>query len=465
MLIFACEKIKLGEVIPLDWEKTEERLNKLLDSGRHSELRGALMMLNEVDIAKFMEGLDKEKLLLVFRVLPKDISADVFAYMSNEQKQALIESIGDNEIRSLIEDMFLDDAVDFLEELPANVVKRILQNTNESTRNLINQFLRYPENSAGSLMTIEYVELHKGTTVKQAMDIIRKTGMDKETIYTLYILDEARHLVGTLALRTLILAQDDALVEDLMDDHPVFVHTLDDQEKVAEAVREYDLMTIPVVDTEERMVGIITVDDVMDVIEDENTEDFEKMAALTPSDDQYLKTSPWKLALNRIPWLLILATIGIFTGMIITNYEDLLAQTSVVLTACIPMLMDTGGNCGAQTSTLIIRGITLGEISFSDIFKALWKEFRVSLIVGLVLFAFTFARVIIVNAASVTVALTVSLALFCTVVISKVLGCTLPLCAKKLGFDPAVMASPLITTIVDLTSLTIYFGIASAILL
>ena len=448
----------------MDWEKTEERLNKLLDSGRHSELRGALMMLNEVDIAKFMEGLDKEKLLLVFRVLPKDISADVFAYMSNEQKQALIESIGDNEIRSLIEDMFLDDAVDFLEELPANVVKRILQNTNESTRNLINQFLRYPENSAGSLMTIEYVELHKGTTVKQAMDIIRKTGMDKETIYTLYILDEARHLVGTLALRTLILAQDDALVEDLMDDHPVFVRTLDDQEKVAEAVREYDLMTIPVVDTEERMVGIITVDDVMDVIEDENTEDFEKMAALTPSDDQYLKTSPWKLALNRIPWLLILATIGIFTGMIITNYEDLLAQTSVVLTACIPMLMDTGGNSGSQASVTIIRGLSLHELQFSDLFRVQWKEFRISILCGLSMAAVNFVKLLVLDRLDPQVAAVVCVTLIFTVILAKQIGSICPMLAEKLGLDPALMASPLITTIVDVTSLSIYLCLAKVFL-
>lgn len=451
----------------MDWDKTEERLQTLLQAGRHSELRGALMMLNEVDIAKFMEGLDKEKLLLVFRVLPKDISADVFAYMSNEQKQTLIESIGDNEIRSLIEDMFLDDAVDFLEELPASVVKRVLQNTSEGTRNLINQFLRYPENSAGSIMTIEYLELHAGTTVRQAMDIIKKTGLDKETVYTLYIIDDARHLIGTLALRTMILADDDVKVETLMNPHPVYVHTLDDQEKVADTVREYDVMSIPVVDNEERLVGIITADDIMDVIEEENTEDFEKMAALTPSSgDEYLKTSPWKLALNRIPWLLLLATVAIFTGLIITNYEDLLqnAAMGIVLTSCIPMLMDTAGNCGAQSSTLIIRGIALGEIQFKDLLKTLWKELRVALIVGGVLFVFTFARVMLVNQATAEVALIVSLALFCTVILAKALGCVLPLVAKKLGFDPALMASPLITTIVDLTSLTIYFGIATTIL-
>ena len=450
----------------MDWEIMEQRLMNLLNSGKHSELRGALMMLNEVDIARFMETLDKEKLLLTFRILPKDISADVFAYMSAEQKQTLVESIGDNEIRSLIEDMFLDDTVDFLEELPANVVKRVLQNTSEGKRNLINQFLRYPENSAGSLMTIEYMELKRGLTVREAMGVIRKTGLDKETIYTLYIIDQARHLIGTIALRSLILAEDDTLIDTLMNTNIIAVKTLDDQEKVAETVREYDLMTIPVVDNEDRLVGIITADDVMDVIEDENTEDFEKMAALTPSEDEYLKMSPWQLAKNRLPWLLLLATVAIFTGMIITGYEDVLNKTAmgIVLTACIPMLMDTGGNCGAQASTLMIRGIALGEIEFKDIGKALWKELRVGMIIGAVLFAFTFARVYFINQASIAVCFIVSISLFCTVLMSKSLGCVLPLTAKRLGFDPALMASPLITTIVDMTSLIVYFSIATAVL-
>ena len=450
----------------MEWEKMVERLTALLNTGKHSELRGALMMLNEVDIAHFMESLDREKLLLCFRVLPKDVSADVFTYMSADQKQTLIESIGDNEIRSLIEDMFLDDTVDFLEELPANVVRRVLQNTSEEKRNLINQFLRYPENSAGSLMTIEYMELKTGLNVRQAMNEIRKTGLDKETIYTLYIIDSARRLIGTLALRTLILSEDDVLIDSLMDTNIISVRTMDDQEKVAETVREYDLMTIPVVDNENRLVGIITADDIMDVIEDENTEDFEKMAALTPSEDEYLKTSPWKLAKNRLPWLLLMATVAIFTGMIITNYEDVLNSTAmgIVLTACIPMLMDTGGNCGAQASTLIIRGIALGEIEFKDLGKALWKEFRVALIVGAILAIFTFLRVRFINQATVPIALIVAVSLYCTVILAKALGCALPLFAKKVGFDPALMASPLITTVVDMASLTIYFTIATAVM-
>ena len=451
----------------MEWEAIQNRLNMLLEKGRHGELRGAMMMLNEVDIAQYMEGLDKEKLLLVFRILPKDISADVFSYMSDEQKQTLIESIGDQEIRALIDDMFLDDAVDFLEEMPSSVVRRVLQTADAEKRELINQFLRYPEYSAGSLMTIEYLEFFSDVTVRGAMDIIRREGLDKETIYTLYIVDATHHLIGTLALRKMILASEDTVLADIMDRHPVFVHTLDDQEKVAEVVRHYDLMAIPVVDKEDRLVGIITADDIMDVIEEETTEDFEKMAALTPSEDEYLKTSPFKLAMNRIPWLLLMAVIAIFTGMIITHYEDVLssnAAVGIILTACIPMLMDTGGNCGAQSSTLVIRGLSLGQITLKDFFKALWKEFRVALIVGAVLFAFTLCRVRFINGAEWSVSFVVAAALFCTIMLAKALGCAMPMLAKRLGLDPALMASPMITTVVDMSSLFIYFTIAKAVL-
>ena len=459
----------------MEWSAIEKRLNDLLEKGRHGELRGAMMMLNEVDVAQYMETLDKDKLLLVFRILPKDISADVFSYMSAEQKQTLIECIGDQEISSLIDGMFLDDAVDFLEELPAGVVKRVLQSATPEKRNLINQFLRYPENSAGSLMTIEYLEFHGEDTVRQAMDIIRKEGLDKETIYTLYIIDGTHHLIGTLALRKMILASEDTVLSTIMDRNTVSVHTLDDQEQVADLVRRYDLMAIPVVDKEDRLVGIITADDIMDVIEEETTEDFEKMAALTPSDDEYLKTTPIKLAMNRIPWLLVMAIIAIFTGWIITSYEDVLnavGSVGIILTSCIPMLMDTGGNCGAQSSTLIIRGLSLGQITLKDFFKALWKEFRVSIIVGAVLFAFTFVRVLYINplfmedGTGITwqVAFVVSAALFCTIMLAKALGCAMPMLAKKLKLDPALMASPMITTVVDMSSLFIYFNIAKLVL-
>lgn len=448
---------------PMEWEAIKKRLDSLLAPGKHGELRGAMMMLNEVDIAQYMETLDKEQLLHVFRILPKDISSDVFSYMEPEQKQLLVESIGDQEVSALMDDMYLDDAVDFLEELPASVVKRVLQSTPVEKRNLINQFLRYPEYSAGSIMTIEYLEFHEGDTVREAMNIIKKVGLDKETIYTLYIIDKARRLIGTLALRKMILAQEDAVLSDMMDRNPVFVHTTDDQEKVADTVRHYDVMAIPVVDTEKRLVGIITADDVMDVIEEENTEDFEKMAGLMPSEDEYLKTSAFRLALNRIPWLLIMAAVAVFTGMIIKGFEDVLA-TSIVLASCIPMLMNTGGNCGSQASTLIIRGIALGEIDFRDLFRALWKEFRVGVMVGAVLSVFIFLLVTFIYGAAFSEALVVALSLYATVLIAKGLGCTLPLLAKKVGFDPALMASPLITTLVDATALTIYFLIATMIL-
>lgn len=447
----------------MEWEAIKKRLDSLLAPGKHGELRGAMMMLNEVDIAQYMETLDKEQLLHVFRILPKDISSDVFSYMEPEQKQLLVESIGDQEVSALMDDMYLDDAVDFLEELPASVVKRVLQSTPVEKRNLINQFLRYPEYSAGSIMTIEYLEFHEGDTVREAMNIIKKVGLDKETIYTLYIIDKARRLIGTLALRKMILAQEDAVLSDMMDRNPVFVHTTDDQEKVADTVRHYDVMAIPVVDMEKRLVGIITADDVMDVIEEENTEDFEKMAGLMPSEDEYLKTSAFRLALNRIPWLLIMAAVAVFTGMIIKGFEDVLA-TSIVLASCIPMLMNTGGNCGSQASTLIIRGIALGEIEFRDLFRALWKEFRVGVMVGAVLSVFIFLLVTFIYGAAFSEALVVALSLYATVLIAKGLGCTLPLLAKKVGFDPALMASPLITTLVDATALTIYFLIATMIL-
>ncbi|MBE5783490.1 MAG: magnesium transporter [Clostridiales bacterium] len=448
----------------MEWEAVEKRLNDLLHSGKKEELRGAMRMLHEADIAQYMENLDQDQLLKVFRILPKDISADVFSYMSPEQRQLLIESIGDQEIRALVDDMFLDDAVDFLEELPAGVVRRVLQSAAPEKRQLINQFLRYPEDSAGSIMTIEYLEFHRGDTVKKAMETIREVGLDKETIYTLYILDKNRGLIGTLPLRKMILAREDAELSEMMEANPISVFTTDSKEKVAEVVRRYDLMAIPVVDRENRLVGIITADDVMDVIEEKNTEDFERMAALTPSEDEYLRTSPFKLALNRIPWLLIMAAVAMLTGMIIDSYEGLLKNASIVLTSCIPMLMNTGGNCGSQASTLMIRGIALGEIRFQDIFRAAWKELRVGLMVGAVLFLFTFLLVFLIYQAPPQVALIVALALYCTVLIAKALGCMLPLCAKKVGFDPALMASPLITTLVDAASLTIYFAIATMIL-
>ena len=452
----------------MEFEKMKSRLDHLLESQRHGELRGALMMLNEVDIAEYMQTLDKDKLLMVFRILPKDISSDVFAYMDNDQRQTLIESIGDTEVAKLVDDMFIDDAVDFLEELPAGVVKRVLQNTDVKRRNLINQFLRYPENSAGSIMTIEYCEFHTGITVSQAMAELKRTGIDKETIYTLYIIDDQRHLVGIVPLRKMILADDSTLVDALMDTGVISVTTLDDQETVAESVRKYDLMSIPVVDTEGRLVGIITVDDIVDVIEEENTEDFEKMAALVPSDSEYLKTSPFKLALNRIPWLLVLMVSAMVTGGIITSFEGLLNSSAVgiILTSCIPMMMDTGGNCGSQVSTLVIRGMALGEIEFRDLPRVLWKELRVAVLVGAILALVNFVRLLAFGGAGITpiISFVVAISMFATVLFAKTIGAVLPMVAKKAHLDPALMASPLITTIVDACSLTILFSIATALL-
>ena len=457
----------------MDFEKIRARLDKLVAEGRKGELRGALSMLNEVDIAEYMEELDNEKMLMVFRLLPKDIAADVFAYMDADQRQRVIEAMDDNEAVRLVDDMFIDDAVDFLEELPAGVVKRVLKGCDAQKRALINQFLRYPENSAGSIMTIEYMELHVGTTVGEAMAEIRRTGLDKETIYTLYVLDAQRKLLGTLPLRKLLLAQDEVKVETLMNQQFVCVHTTDDQELVADTVRKYDLISIPVVDHEERMIGIITIDDIVDVIEEENTEDFEKMAAMLPSEDEYLKTGVLTLAKNRMPWLLFLMISAIFTGMIITHYEVALKTSAfgVVLTACIPMLMGAGGNCGSQASTLTIRGLALGEVELKDIFKLLWKEVRVGLVVGAVLSLVTFALYTFwlgdmdaTIAQRIPTALTIAVAVYITVIVAKAIGCTLPLLAKAVHLDPALMASPLITTIVDICSLLVLFSVATEVL-
>ena len=444
----------------MDFERICVKLNALLDAGKKAELRGALNMLNEVDIAEYLQTLDNDKMLLVFRLLPKDISAEIFSYMDADQQARIIDALGDEEAVRILDDMFIDDAVDFLEELPAGVVKRILKNCDENKRALINQFLRYPENSAGSIMTIEYMDFHVGTTVGQAMDAIRQNAPDKETINTLYILDDRRVLLGTVALRKLLLSADDRKVEQLMNTQVISVRTTDDQELVADTVRKYDLLSIPVVDHENRMVGIITVDDIVDVIEEENTEDFEKMAAMLPSDDTYLKTSVLTLAKNRLPWLLILMISALFTGQIITHFEKVLesaAGLGVALVASIPMLMDTGGNCGSQASTLAIRGLALGEIEPKNI----WKELRVALILGVVLASVNFLRIFFLTSYGTNVALIVSLTMFCTIIIAKLIGCSLPLLAKAIHLDPALMASPLITTLVDAASLTILFTIAT----
>ena len=444
----------------MNWEQIEERLDRLLAESRHGQLRGALMILNPVDIAGYLKKLNKEKLLLLFRILPKDVSADVFSYMDAEQRQQLVESIADAEITALIDEMFVDDAVDFLEELPANAVKRVLQNTEPHTRAIINQFLKYPENSAGSLMTIEYCEVSPDMNVRDALRSIMETGVDKETVYTLYMLDAQRHLIGYVPLHKALVVTEETPLIKLMEPGVITVNTMDDQEVVADTVRKYHLLTIPVVDGEGRMVGIITSDDVMDVIEEENTEDIEKMAGLAPAEQPYFKTRLLTLTTNRLPWLMILMFTSIISGSIISRFESVLA-VNILLSASIPMLMDTGGNCGQQVASLMIRGIALGEVRFSDILRVLWIEMRVGFLIGLALSSVTFVRLLLLNQATFMMAGVISASLFATVVIAKGFGSTLPLLAKRIGLDPAMAASPLITTLVDAASLFIFFTIAS----
>ncbi len=439
-------------------------LIRLLQEGKIAAFKKLSLECPPVDIAEGIDELEDADLTLrFFRLLPKDISADVFSYLSAEQQEIIIGSFSGLEMRHLIDDMFADDAVDFLEEMPANIVTKVLQNTSAQTRDVINHLLSYPENSAGSLMTIEYVDLHEYFTVRKAMDHIRRTGVEKETVYTCYVVDPQRKLLGTVSLRKLIIAPETAIIRDIMDPAVVFAYTHDDQEKVAEDFRRYDLMSLPVCDNEMRLVGIITVDDIVDVIQEENTEDFEKMAAITPSDEEYMKSSAWTLAKNRVPWLLLLMISATFTGAIITHFEHVLAAM-VILTSFIPMLMDTAGNSGAQTTTMVIRGMALGEVEPSDLWRVIWKEFRVALICGAILAIVNFARLMLISHQPFFVSLTVSLSIQCTVILAKMVGCILPMVAKKLKLDPAIMAAPMITTIVDACALLVYFGLAKAFL-
>ncbi|MCR1975615.1 magnesium transporter, partial [Clostridium sporogenes] len=378
-------------------------------------------------------------------------------------QQYIIQSITHEEMTTIIDQLYFDDVIDLLEEMPANIVKKILLNTDDKKRKLINQFLRYEEDSAGSIMTIEFVDLKKEMTVEQAIERIRKTGVDKQTINTCYVIDKNRKLEGIISIRRLILSNKDVLIKDIMKENYVSINTFDDQEYVANQFKKYDLVSMPVVDKEHRLVGIITIDDIVDIIDQENTEDFHKMAAMEPSEEEYLKTGVFELAKHRIIWLLVLMISATFTGNIIRKSEDVL-QSVVILASFIPMLMDTGGNSGSQSSTLVIRGLALGEIKLKDIFKVMWKEFRVSVVVGIVLSIVNFLRVYFIEKVSFMVSITVCISLFFTVVLAKVVGGILPIVAKKLKLDPAIMASPLITTIVDAVALLIYFGIAKMLL-
>ncbi len=441
----------------------QAQILELIEQKKYIQLKKILSETNEVDIAEILDPLDKNTTLLIFRMLPKDLAVDVFAHFSTEQQRDIINAVTDKELKYILDELFFDDMIDLIEEMPANVVNKILQNSTQDERKLINQFLKYPADSSGSIMTIEYVELKKTMTVKEALAHIKEVGLNRETIYTCYITDKNRKLEGIVSLRTLVVSPEDELLTDLMETDVISVNTHDDQETVAGVFKKYGFLALPVVDGENRLTGIITVDDIMDVMEQEVTEDFQRMAAMAPSEEAYLETSVFNLAKHRITWLLILMVSATFTGKIITNFENVLQQL-VVLTAFIPMLMDTGGNAGSQSSTLIIRGLATGEITLHDGWKVLWKEFRISLLVGVALAFVNFLKNIYLDKVGFWVALTVSVTLVVTVVSSKLVGGLLPILAKKLNIDPAIMAGPLITTIVDALSLMVYFSIASMIM-
>ncbi len=442
----------------------------LLEGKNFRALKAKLAEANEVDVAEFMEELPLDRTLLVFRMLPKEMASDVFANLESEHQEAIIGAATDREVSELIEDLNVDDAVDMLEELPANVVKRVLKTARPDTRKVINQFLNYPESSVGSIMTAEFIDLKKTMTVGQAVTRIRRSGDESESIYTCYVVDERRVLEGVLTLRELLLARDEEVVGELMETGVITAHTTEDQEEAVVRMMKYDFISLPVVDQEGRLVGIVTVDDVMDVMEEEATEDIEKMAAITPTDKPYLKMTPVEIWKARIPWLLLLMVSATFTGMIISSFESALARW-VALTAFIPMLMDTGGNTGSQASVTVIRALSIGDLEFSDLPRVIWKELRVAVLCAAALAVVNFAKIQLVDIlfmgnTSVTtpIAVVVCLTLAFTVVCAKLVGCCLPMLAKKLGFDPAVMASPFITTIVDALSLMIYFQIANGVL-
>ena len=440
-----------------------ETVAELLEEKKFAQTREILGEMNPADIGELFNELDEKQFMLAFRLLPKETAAEVFVEIDPDLQEQLIVGFSDNELREVLDELFLDDAVDLVEEMPANVVKRILSHTDPDTRKMINSLLKYPKDSAGSLMTIEYVSLRTGMTVEEAFLRIRRTGIDKETIYTCYVTDDNRHLLGVVTVKALLLSDYEDVIDDIMEDNVICALTNDDKESVAQKFSHYGLIALPVVDSENRLVGIVTFDDAIDVMEEEATEDIEKMAAITPGDKPYIKTGVFETWLRRIPWLLLLMISATFTGKIISSFEEALAA-QVALTAFIPMLMDTGGNCGSQASVSVIRGLSLGEIKIGDILSVIWKEIRVALLCGIVLGIATFGKIILLDGYGVQLALVVSITLVATVFIAKVVGCTLPILAKCAHLDPAVMASPFITTIVDALALVIYFQIAANLL-
>lgn len=447
----------------LELEELEEQFKELIKNKKLKEAKALIENLNEVDVATLIDKLDPTTGTVVFRMLPKDIAADVFANFDSEQQQAIIRSSTDAEIKGIMDELYFDDKVDMLEEMPSNVVNSLLKYSAPEERNLINQFLKYPENSAGSLMTIEYVSLKKEMTVEESFRKIKREGIDKETIYTLYVTDNYRRLIGILSLRELIVAPAETRINDLMRSEVVYVHTHDDQEDVANLFRKYGFEAIPVVDNEKRIVGIITYDDIIDIIEEEINEDFQIMAAITPSEDEYLESGVFNLAKHRIMWLMVLMISSTITQRIIAGYESYLYSV-VGLSTFIPMLMDTGGNSGSQSSTLVIRGLATGDVKPKDWYKVMWKEFRIAVVVGIVLSIISYFKIIYFDKMPNNIALTVSLTLIFAVMTAKVVGGILPIAAHKLKLDPAIMASPLITTIADATSLIVYFVLAQNII-
>ncbi len=447
-------------------EKQSDELMELLDSRHMKELQLRLEDMNEFDVAEFLTEIDDNRMPMVFRLLSKETAADVFANFEAPEQEQIINSITDSELSAIVEELYVDDAVDMMEELPANVVKRVMRAATPETRNLINQYLNYPENSAGSIMTAEFVDLKKYMNVREAFARIRRIGEDKETIYICFVTSADRKLEGVVSVKELLLSDDDTVIEDIMDTNIIFAMTHDDQEEVSEKISDYDLMAIPVVDKEGRLVGIVTVDDIIDVMEQETTEDFAIMAAMTPSDKPYSRTGAFDMWRLRVPWLMFLMLSATFTSMIINSFEDALAVQAVLI-GFIPMLMGTGGNSGAQASTAVIRSLSIGDTEPADVLSVIWKELRVSILCGITLAAVNFAKMLLVDqmllnnpAVTITVAAVVSLAIVFIVMFAKVVGSTLPILAEKIGVDPAVMANPLISTITDAVSLLIYFEIA-----
>ena len=444
-----------------------ETIKVLLEEKKYSTLRDILTTMKPFDIAAVFEELQDEKTPILFRILPKELAAETFVEMDEDTQEFLIHGFSDNELKEVVDELFVDDAVDLIEEMPANVVKRILRQADKETRRQINELLKYPEDSAGSIMTTEFISLRPDMTAEMAIKRIRRTGVDKETIYTCYVNDDYNRLIGITTVKDLLLADDDDLVKDMMEENVISVHTLDDQEMVARIFSDYDFLALPVVDNEQRIVGIVTIDDAIDVIREEATEDIEKMAAVLPSDKPYMRTSVWGIYKKRVPWLLVLMLSATFTSTIISAFDGMLASV-IILSSFIPMITGSGGNAGSQASVSVIRALSLGEIEFKSMFKVLWKELRVAALCGLTLAAANFVKLMVFdlrgNENAVVIALVVSLTLVGTIIMAKIVGSSLPLLSSKSGLDPAVMANPLISTVCDSLSLLIYFGVASTLL-